>query len=186
VKIPRNFDGTIMRRLVELEKDFCLTSPEEINMSELTEDLQRRVDTLRFSQKPVAAAQHTCNICFDQSATGLSCESQSGHFIYSDCSTRSAANIGRNRSRGNAAGAASSARGRIKCVYPECNALYSEAAQTRVLPVAIFVQYRVAQDAVIEQHLYTHLQDLYTHLQERFQVELAAARAEFKCANDLA
>ncbi|ETV81027.1 TKL protein kinase [Aphanomyces astaci] len=172
---------TVLRRLVELEKTYCAATPEEIRMTQLVEDLQRQVDALRSSPKQPAEILRMCNICFDQSANGLGCGAGDVlHFICADCAPQEvqrilneieaeATQLARHRAQG----------GRIQCVMPGCDAVYSEQALAKVLPDAIFGHYRAAQDAVVEQRQ-------YTYHQERFQLELEAARAEFKRSNDLA
>ncbi|ETV81030.1 TKL protein kinase [Aphanomyces astaci] len=172
---------TVLRRLVELEKTYCAATPEEIRMTQLVEDLQRQVDALRSSPKQPAEILRMCNICFDQSANGLGCGAGDVlHFICADCAPHEvqrilneieaeATQLARHRAQG----------GRIQCVMPGCDAVYSEQALAKVLPDAIFGHYRAAQDAVVEQRQ-------YTYHQERFQLELEAARAEFKRSNDLA
>ncbi|RHZ17711.1 hypothetical protein DYB37_009111 [Aphanomyces astaci] len=172
---------TVLRRLVELEKTYCAATPEEIRMTQLVEDLQRQVDALRCSPKQPAEILRMCNICFDQSANGLGCGAGDVlHFICADCAPQEvqrilneieaeATQLARHRAQG----------GRIQCVVPGCDAVYSEQALAKVLPDAIFGHYRAAQDAVMEQRQ-------YTYHQERFQLELEAARAEFKRSNDLA
>ena len=66
------------------------------------------------------------------------------------------------------------------CVLQQgCEALYAESALARVLPDALFREYRAAQDAVVEQRL-------FEELQQRFQEQLEAARREFENANHVA
>ena len=60
-----------------------------------------------------------------------------------------------------------------------CEAPYAESALARVLPDALFREYRAAQDAVVEQRL-------FEELQQRFQEQLEAARREFENANHVA
>ena len=65
------------------------------------------------------------------------------------------------------------------CVQQGCEAPYAESALARVLPDALFREYRAAQDAVVEQRL-------FEELQQRFQEQLEAARREFENANHVA
>ena len=65
------------------------------------------------------------------------------------------------------------------CVQEGCEAPYAESALARVLPDALFREYRAAQDAVVEQRL-------FEELQQRFQEQLEAARREFENANHVA
>ena len=44
--------------------------------------------------------------------------------------------------------------GRIKCVQPDCDAMYAEPALARILPDELFREYRAAQVAVVEQRLF--------------------------------
>ena len=181
---------TVMRRLVDLEKAFCPDTPEEMRMRRLAEDLQRELDALRLQvnrheEQDTARQQAylTCNICFDDECTeGLGCEARGDHhFICAVCVLKRVqvvlqeieepARLDQHRAQG----------GRIKCAAcmpsePNCEANYPEPALARALPDELFGQYRAAQDAVVEQRL-------FTQLQERFQAELASARAEFDSAN---
>ena len=173
----------VMRRLVDLEKQFCLATDEEKRMLRLAEDLQRELDALRLQvSKQEAARAETkrlCIICLDQKSAGLECETSRDHFICSDCAPqevqrilqeiREPAQLARHREQG----------GRIKCVHPDCEAAYPEPALARVLSDELFGQYRAAQDAVVEQRL-------FDQLQHRFQEELAAVRVEFESGNALA
>jgi len=176
---------SVMRRLAELEKEFCLATAEEMRLVRVAEDLQREVQALRLHADQLAEArqeaQHTCNICYDdfERSQGLVCERSTLHFVCADCAPREVQRIlqeiqeptqlERHREQG----------GRIKCVQPDCDAVYAEPALARVLSDELFVQYRAAQDAVLEQRL-------FTQLQQRFQVDLASAKAEFKRAGTVA
>ena len=64
------------------------------------------------------------------------------------------------------------------CVQQGCEASYAESALARVLPDALFREYRAAQDAVEEQRL-------FEDLQLRFLEQLDAARHEFENANSV-
>ena len=65
--------------------------------------------------------------------------------------------------------------GCIKCVQPDCPAVYADPALARAVPDAIFHQYRVAQDAVVEQRL-------FEQLQQRFQKDLAEFQRSSRAA----
>jgi len=176
---------SVMRRLVELEKKFCLATAEELRLVRVAEDLQREMQGLRLQADQQAAArqeaQSTCNICYDkvERSQGLGCENSTLHFVCAECAPREVQRIlqeireptqlERHREQG----------GRIKCVQPGCDAMYAEPALARVLSDELFVQYRAAQDNVVEQRL-------FTQLQQRFQVDLASARVEFECIGTVA
>jgi len=125
-------------------------------------------------EEPRQEAQDTCIVCYDkvERSQGLGCERNALHFVCTNCAPREVQRIlqeiqeptqlERHREQG----------GRIKCVQPDCDAMYAEPALARVLPDELFVQYRAAQDNVMEQRL-------FTQLQQRFQADLASARAEF-------
>jgi serine/threonine protein kinase len=175
----------VMRRLVRLEKEFCQATPEERRLTRLTEDLQCELEALRLQAERQQAAhqeaQRECVVCYDQSPQGVGCEGPSSHFICSDCAPRQVQTILQQISPG---AYASDQRlechraqgGRIKCVLPDCEAFYSETWLARALPDDVFRQYRAAQDEVVEQRL-------FVQLQERFQEDLAAARAEFQSSS---
>lgn len=121
-----------------------------------------------------------CTICFDDSPRGLVCEAQTGHFICSECAPQevqrvlqeikdSEVTLERHRAQG----------GRIKCVHPKCSVLYSEPALAHALPDDAFRRYRAAQDSVVEQRL-------FTQLQQRFQEQLAIAMVDFENRNRIA
>jgi interleukin-1 receptor-associated kinase 4 len=173
----------VMRRLVDLEKRFCLATDEETRMLRRAEELQRERDALRLQvsrqEAARAEANRTCIVCFDDKSAGLDCETSRDHFICAECAPqevqrvlqeiREPAQLARHREQG----------GHIKCVQPDCEAAYPEPALARVLSDDLFRQFRAAQDAVVEQRL-------FDQLLARFQVELAAARAEFEAGNTLA
>jgi len=156
---------SVMDRLVSIEWEFCQVTTEEESIVRVTEDLQREVQTLGLQANDHAEAREfvviqTCSICYDdlERTRGLGCESSSRHFVCADCAPREVQRIlqeiqehtqlERHREQG----------GRIKCVQPNCDAMYAEAALARVLSDGLFVQYRAAQDAVVENRLYTHFQ----------------------------
>ena len=175
----------VMRRLVELEKEFCRATAEEVRLTRLAEELQREMEVLRFEAATQADAhereQQQCCICYEvfPVSAGLGCESSAGHFICADYAPREVQRIleaiqeaeplARHRAQG----------GRIMCVQQGCEAPYAESALARVLPDALFREYRAAQDAVVEQRL-------FEELQQRFQEQLEAARREFENANHVA
>jgi serine/threonine protein kinase len=173
----------VMRRLVDLEKQFCLATDEERRMLRLAEDLQRELDALRLQVSRQEAdrvkANRTCIVCFDDKSEGVDCETSRDHFICAECvpqevqrvlqEIREPAQLARHREQG----------GRIKCVQPDCEAAYPEPALARVLSDDLFRQFRAAQDAVVEQRL-------FDQLQHRFQEELAAVRAELERGNSQA
>jgi hypothetical protein len=67
--------------------------------------------------------------------------------------------------------------GRIKCAaVHECDAPYHERALARILPDALFTEYRAAQNAVMEQRL-------YEEGQQRFQEQLEALRRQLHNTN---
>ena len=123
--------------------------------------------------------QQECCTCLDNfpTAAGLGCEWSADHFICATCAPREVQRIlgeaqeeetslARHRAHG----------GRIKCVLPDCEAMYAESTLARILPDELFREYRAAQDAVVEQRL-------FEELQQRFQEQLAAAKEEFESAN---
>jgi hypothetical protein len=123
--------------------------------------------------------QQECCTCLDNfpTAAGLGCEWSADHFICATCAPREVQRIlgeaqeeetslARHRAHG----------GRIKCVLPDCDAMYAESTLARILPDELFREYRAAQDAVVEQRL-------FEELQQRFQEQLAAAKEEFESAN---
>ena len=55
------------------------------------------------------------------------------------------------------------------CVLQGCEAPYAESALARVLPDALFREYRAAQDAVVEQRL-------FEELQQRFQEQTRSCK----------
>jgi hypothetical protein len=147
--------------------------------------MKRELEALRFEAATQADArereQQQCSICYEgfPVSAGLGCESSAGHFICADCAPREVQRIleaiqeaeplARHRAQG----------GRIMCVLQGCEAPYAESALARVLPDALFREYRAAQDAVVEQRL-------FEELQQRFQEQLEAARREFENANHVA
>ena len=175
----------VMRRLVELEKEFCRATAEEVRLTRLAEKMQRELEALRFEAATQADArqreQQQCCICYDvlPVSAGLGCEGSACHYICADCAPREVQRIleaiqeaeplARHRAQG----------GRIMCVQQGCEAPYAESALARVLPDALFREYRAAQDAVVEQRL-------FEELQQRFQEQLEAARREFENANHVA
>jgi hypothetical protein len=175
----------VMRRLVELEKEFCRATAEEVRLTRLAEEMKRELEALRFEAATQADArereQKECCICYDvlPVSAGLGCEGSAGHYICADCAPREVQRIleaiqeaeplARHRAQG----------GRIMCVQQGCEAPYAESALARVLPDALFREYRAAQDAVVEQRL-------FEELQQRFQEQLEAARREFENANHVA
>jgi serine/threonine protein kinase len=177
----------VMRRLVEMDKEFCRATAEEARARSFEEVnlqcevLQCEVEALRMqvawqaeaSSPVLGESVRTCNICFDMNVLGLACEGLSAHFICSDCAQLEVQRVmqaiqepdplERHRARG----------GRIKCVQPFCKALYDEPSLARVLSGNVFQQYRAAQDAIVEQRL-------FEQLQKCFQEQLAGVRAEFE------
>jgi hypothetical protein len=171
----------VMRRLVALEKEFCLVTAEENRLEKLADGLQQEVEALRLQAERQEAArqeaQRTCNICFDESLKGVGCEGTPSHFICCDCAPSQVQTILQHLNPGPHASEARLERhrtqgGRIKCVRPDCEALYPETGLARALTDDVFRQYRAAQDAVVEQRL-------FGQLQWRFQQQLAESRAEF-------
>jgi serine/threonine protein kinase len=176
---------TVMRRLVALENEFCRATAEEVRLTRLAEEMKRELEVLRFEASTQADArereQQQCIICYEgfPVSAGLGCESSAGHFICADCAPREVQRIlaaiqeaeplARHREQG----------GRIICVQQGCVAPYAESALARVLPDALFREYRAAQDAVVEQRL-------FEELQQRFQEQLEVARREFENANHVA
>jgi interleukin-1 receptor-associated kinase 4 len=175
----------VMRRLVELEKEFCRATAEEVCLTRLAEKMQRELEALRFEAATQADArereQQQCCICYDvlPVSAGLGCESSARHFICGDCAPhelqrileaiQEAEPLARHRAQG----------GRIICVQQGCEAPYVESVLARVLPDVLFRQYRAAQDAVVEQRLFAELQQV-------FQEQLEAARRELENANNVA
>jgi serine/threonine protein kinase len=175
----------VMRRLIELEKEFCSATAEELRLTRLAVEMQRELETLRFEAATQADAhegkQQACCICYDDApiSAGIGCERSADHFICANCAPREVQRIleaiqeaeplARHRAQG----------GRILCVQKDCNAPYAESALARVLPDGLFREYRAAQDAVVEQRF-------FEELQQRFQEQLEAARREFENANDVA
>jgi hypothetical protein len=147
--------------------------------------MQRELEALRFEAATQADAregeQKQCCICYDvlPVSAGLGCESSACHFICANCAPlevqrileaiQEAEPLARHRAQG----------GRIMCVLQGCEAPYAESALARVLPDALFREYRAAQNAVVEQRL-------FEELQQRFQEQLEAARREFENANNVA
>jgi hypothetical protein len=176
----------VMRRLIELEKEFCRVTAEEMHLTRLAGEMQRELEALRFEATTQSEArekeQKVCCICFDNVpvSAGLGCERTAEHFICVDCAPHEVQRIllevqgeegplARHRAQG----------GRIKCVRPDCDAMYAEPALARILPDELFLEYRAAQDAVVEQRL-------FVQLQQRFQEQLAAARQEFENSSSAA
>ena len=177
---------TVMRRLIELENEFCRATAEEMRLTRLAEEMQRELETLRFEAATKSEARETeqqaCCICFDHLpvSAGLGCERNTDHFICGNCAPHEVQRILREVQEEEAPLARHRAQGgRIKCVQPDCDAMYAEPALARILPDESFREYRAAQDAVVEQRV-------FEQLQQRFQDELAAARQEFERGNSAA
>ena len=122
--------------------------------------------------------RQTCDVCFDKSPEGVGCTGPSSHFMCSKCVEHHVQTILQDLIPGPAASEQRLERhraqgGRIKCVQPECEAFYSDTALARALPDAVFGQYRAAQDEVVEQRV-------FEQLQQRFDKQLADAKAEFQ------
>ena len=83
----------VMRRLVELEKEFCRATAEEVCLTRLAEKMKRELEALRFEAATQAGAREReqqqlhLQRGFPVSA-GLGCESIAGHFICADCALR--------------------------------------------------------------------------------------------------
>ena len=84
----------VMRRLVELEKEFCRATAEEVRLTRLAEEMKRELEALRFEAATQADArereQKECCICYDvlPVSAGLGCEGSAGHYICADCAPR--------------------------------------------------------------------------------------------------
>jgi len=69
----------VMRRLVELEKEFCRATAEEVCLTRIAEELQREMEVLRFEAATQADAhereQQQCCICYKvfPVSAGLGC-----------------------------------------------------------------------------------------------------------------
>ena len=175
----------VMRRLIELEKEFCYATAEELRLTRLAVEMQRELEVLRFEAATQVDAheeeKQTCCICYDDApiSAGIGCERSADHFICANCAPREVQRIleaiqeaeplARHRAQG----------GRILCVQKDCNAPYAESALARALPDGLFREYRAVQDAVVEQRL-------FEELQQRFQEQLETARRELENANNVA
>jgi hypothetical protein len=120
-----------------------------------------------------------CLICLEEVPTtdGIFCERNVHHFLCGTCARREVQRILENvqeeipRAQHRAQG------GRIKCAaVHECDAPYHERALARILPDALFTEYRAAQNAVMEQRL-------YEEGQQRFQEQLEALRRQLHNTN---
>ena len=84
----------VMRRLVELEKEFCRATAEEVRLTRLAEEMKRELEALRFEAATQADArereQKECCICYDvlPVSASLGCEGSAGHYICADCAPR--------------------------------------------------------------------------------------------------
>jgi len=160
----------VMRRLVKLEKEFCRATAEIVRLTRLAEEMKRELEALRFEAATQAGArereQQQLHLLrgFPVSA-GLGCESSPQRILEA---IQEAEPLARHRAQ----------EGRIMCVQQDCEAPYAEWALPRVLPDALFREYRAAQDAVVEQRL-------FEGLQQRFQEQLEAARRGFENANNV-
>ena len=80
----------VMRRLIELEKEFCRVTAEEMHLTRLAEEMQEEIASLQFQlrgqEAARQAAQHTCVVCFDEGVgEGAVCPADRTHFICRDC-----------------------------------------------------------------------------------------------------
>ena len=139
------------------------------------EEMAAELRRLRLQQaaeaERAAAANMTCELCFDEaSAEGsLTCPNQ--HFVCADCSPQMVTSflervsasdtmLEDHRTRG----------GLVPCVHANpafqdpCAAHYTDQALARALPDEVFVGYRAAQDAVTENRL-------WQQYNQRFQEE---------------
>ena len=136
------------------------------------EEMAAELRRLRLQQaaeaEQAAAANMTCQLCFDEASAeqrgGFICPNQ--HFICADCSPEMV------RSFLERVGASDTMledhRGRgglIPCpCVDRCTAHYTDQALAWALPDEVFVEYRAAQDAVTENHL-------WQQYNQRFQEE---------------
>ena len=131
------------------------------------EEMAAELRRLRLQQaaeaERAAAANMTCELCFDEASTeqsgSLTCPNQ--HFVCADCSPQmvrsflervntSDTMLEEHRNRG----------GLVPCVHANpafqdpCAAHYTDQALARALPDEVFVGYRAAQDDITENRLW--------------------------------
>lgn len=159
------------------------------------EEMAAELRRLRLQQvaeaERAAAANMTCELCFDEASAeqsgSLTCPNQ--HFVCADCSPQMVTSFLERVSASDTMLEDHRTRsGLVPCVHANpafqdpCAAHYTDQALARALPNDVFVGYRAAQDATTENRLWQHFnqrfQEEVLHAQQQLERQQAAHREE--------